>query len=62
MLVFVCGMLRFLESRGGGDVVTESRHEEGLAGKQGLYQRKRSDKVLTTCTRYVFGWVASEEF
>ena len=40
----------------------ESRHEEGQTDKQGLYQRKGSDSVLTTYIRYVFGWAASEEF
>ena len=25
-------------------------HEEDLTGEQGLYQRKRSDKELITCT------------
>ena len=29
-------------------VLMESRHEEGQTNKQGLYQRKRSDRVLTT--------------
>ena len=40
----------------------ESRYEEGQTDKQGLYQGKRNDRVLTTCTRYVLGWAASEEF
>ena len=40
----------------------ESRHGEGKTDKQGLYQRKRSDRVLTTYIRYVLGWAASEEF
>ena len=40
----------------------ESRHGEGQRDKQGLYQRKKSDRVLTTYTRYVLGWAASEEF
>ena len=39
-----------------------SRHGEGQTVKQGLYQRKRSDRVLTTYIRYVLGWAASEEF
>ena len=31
----------------------ESRREEGQTDKHGLYQRKGSDRVLTTCTRDV---------
>ena len=34
-------------------VLMESRHGEGQTDKQGLYQRKRSDRVLTTYTQYV---------
>ena len=40
----------------------ESRHGEGQTDKQGLYQRKGSDRVFTIYTRYVLGWAASEEF
>ena len=40
----------------------ESRHGEGQTDKQGLYQRKKSNRVLTTYIRYVLGWAASEEF
>ena len=40
----------------------ESRHGEGQTDKQGLYQKKRSDRVLTTNIRYVLGWAANEEF
>ena len=40
----------------------DSTYEEGQTNKQGLYQRKRSDRVLTTYTRYVHGWEASEGF
>ena len=39
-----------------------SRHEEGQTDEKGLYQRKRSDGVLTAYTRYVFGQAASEGF
>ena len=39
-----------------------SRHGEGQTDKQGLYQKKRSDRVLTTNIRYVLGWAANEEF
>ena len=39
----------------------ESRHE-GQTDKEGLYQRKRSDRALTAYTRYVLGWAASAEF
>ena len=59
----VCGIRRVLESaRRSGAVLMESRHGEGQTDKQGLYQRKRSDRVLTTYVPYVFGWAASEEF
>ena len=64
-LVFMCGMrriLKFLSQMRSGAVLMESRHEEGRTDKQGLYQRKRSDRVLTTYIRYVLGWPASEEF
>ena len=40
----------------------KSKHGERQTCKQGLYQTKRSDKMLTTYTRYVLGWVVSEEF
>ena len=40
----------------------ESRHGGGQTDEQGLYQRKRSDGVLTAYTRYVFGQAASEGF
>ena len=39
----------------------EGRHEDGQTNKQGLYQRKRGDRVLTSYTRYVLGCAASEE-
>ena len=39
----------------------ESRHGEDQTGKQGLYQRKRSDRVLTTYIQYVLGLAASDE-
>ena len=45
-----------------GTILMESRHGEGQTDKQGLYQRKRSDRVLTTYIRYVLEWAASEEF
>ena len=45
-----------------GAVLMESRHGEGQTDKQGLYQRKRSDRVLTTYIRFMLGWAASEEF
>ena len=38
----------FLRQRRNGAVLMESRHGEGQTDKQGLYQRKRSDRVLTT--------------
>ena len=40
----------------------KSRRKEGQADKQGLYQRKRSDRVLTAYTQCTLGWAASEEF
>ena len=45
-----------------GAVLMGSRHGESHTDKQGLYQRKRSDRVLTSYTRYVLGWAAREEF
>ena len=54
--------VEFLRQRRSRAVLVESAHEEGQTNKQGLYQRKRSDKVLTTCTQYMTGWAASEEF
>ena len=52
----------FLSQTKSGTVFMESRHGEGQTDKQGLYQRRRSDRVLTTCIRYKLGWAASEEF
>ena len=54
--------VEFLSQMRSGAVLMESRHGEGQTDKQELYQRKRSDRVLTTYIRYVFGWAASEEF
>ena len=54
--------IEFLGQRRSGAVLMESRHAECQTDKQGLYQRKRSDKVLTTYIQYVFGWATSEEF
>ena len=34
----------------------ESGQGEGQTDKQRLYQRKRSDRVLTTYIQYVLGW------
>ena len=53
--------VEFLSQRRSGAVLMENRHA-GQTDKQGLYQRKRSDRVLTTNIRYVLGWAASEEF
>ena len=58
----MCGMRTVLESDEEGAVLMQSRHGEGQTDEQGLYQRKRSDRVLTTYIRYVRGWAASEEF
>ena len=54
--------VEFLSQMRSGTVLMESRHGEGLTDTQGLYQRKRSDRVLTTYIRYVLGWADSEEF
>ena len=40
--------VEFLSQRRSGAVLVESRHRESQTDKQGLYQRKRSDRVLTT--------------
>ena len=53
--------VEFLSQMRSGAVLVESRHREGQTDKQGLYQRKMSDRVLTTYIRYVLGWAASEE-
>ena len=58
VLVFMCGMRRVLES----EEEQSCLDGEGQTDKQGLYQRKRNDRTLTTYTRYVLGWAASEEF
>ena len=58
----MCGMRRVLESDEELDVLMESRHAEGQTGEQGLYQRKGSDRVLTTYTRYVLEWAARKEY
>ena len=61
MLLSLCAeCVELLSQRRSGAVLMESRHKEGQIDKQGLYQRKRSDKALTTYTRYVLGWAASE--
>ena len=44
--------VEFLSQMRSGAVLIESRHGEGQTDKQGLYQRKRSDRVLTTYIRY----------
>ena len=54
--------VEFLSQMKNGAVLMDSRHGEGLTDTQGLYQRKRSDRVLTTYIRYVLGWADSEEF
>ena len=54
--------VEFLSQRRSEAVLMESRHGEVQTDKQGLNQRKRSDRVLTTYIRYVLGWAASEEF
>ena len=59
-LCAVC--VEFSSQRRSGAVLLERRHGKGQTDKQGLYQRKGSDRVLTTYTQYVLGWAASEEF
>ena len=57
---FCAECVEFLSQRRSEAVLMESRHAEGKTDKQGLYQRKRSDRVLTTYIRYVLGWAASD--
>ena len=45
--------VEFLSQLRSGTVLMESRHGEGQTDEQGLYQRKRSDRVLATYIRYV---------
>ena len=40
--------VEFFSQMWSGAVLMESRHGEGQTDKQELYQRKRSDRVLTT--------------
>ena len=54
--------VEFLSQMRSGAVLMESRHGEGQTDKQGLHQRKKSDRMLATYIRYVLGWAASEEF
>ena len=54
--------IEFLSQIWNEAVLMKSRHGEGQTDKQGLYQRKRTDRVLTTYIRYMLGWAASEEF
>ena len=53
--------IEFLSQMSSRAVLMESRHGEDQTGKQGLYQRKRSDRVLTTYIQYVLGWAARAE-
>ena len=63
MFWFLCAeCVEFLSQRRSGAVLMESRLGEGQTDKQGLYQRKRIDRVLTIYIRYVLGWAATEEF
>ena len=61
-MVFMCGMRRALESEEERGCLNRERHGEGQTDEQGLYQRKRSDRVLIAYIRYMLGWAASEEF
>ena len=47
--------VEFLIQIRSGAVLMESRHGEAQTDQQGLYQRKTSDRVLTTYIRYVLG-------
>ena len=63
MLWSLCAeCVEFWSQMRSGAVLMESRHGEGQTDKQGLYQIKRSDRVLTTYFPYVLGWAAIEEF
>ena len=42
--------VELLSQRRSGAVLMKSRHGEGQADKQGLYPRKRGDRVLRTYT------------
>ena len=57
---FCAECVELFSQKSSGAVFMESRHG-AQTDKQGLYQRKRSDRVLTTYTRYVLGWAATEE-
>ena len=48
--------VEFLGQRKSGAVLVESKHEEGQADKQGLYPRKRGDRVLRTYTETKHPW------
>ena len=50
--------VEFLSQERSGAVFIERRHGEGQTDKQGLCQRKRSERVLTTYGRYMLGWAA----
>ena len=52
--------VEFLSQRRSGADLMESRHG-GQTDKQGLYQRKRSDRVLTTYSRYGQPVMSSEK-
>ena len=51
-----------LSQRRSGALLMEIRQGEDQTDKQRLYQRKRSDRMLTAYIRYVLGWAASKEF
>ena len=57
MFWYLCAeWIEFLSQRRSRAVLMKSRHEEGQTVKQGLYQRKRGDRVLTTFISDVLGW------
>ena len=50
--------IEFLSQMRSGAVLMESKHGEGQTDKQGLYQRKRNDRVLATYS--IRAWMGSQ--
>ena len=48
--------VEFLSQRRSEAVLVESRHGEGQTDEQGLYQRKRSDRVMTLLVLFDTCW------
>ena len=53
VLVLTCGIRRVESERERSCI--DGEYEEGQKSRQGQFWRKRSDKVLTFYTRFVFG-------